>query len=129
LTRAPDLYGWERVWLSEGAVLGVWPAGEAQRSVTQTGGVRHVTNPAIVLDYAYSPGAEAAFEALIRAWCGWLAPRGMDALMLNTSPASTGADLLQRLARRTIEFNVWTPGIPVPAGAERRGLYADTIHF
>jgi hypothetical protein len=129
VTRAHDLYGWERVWLSEGAVVGVWPAGEAQRSVTQTGGVRHVTNPAIVLDYAYSPGAEAAFEALIRAWCGWLGARGMDALMLNTSPASTGADLMQRLARRTIEFNVWTPGIPPPEDAAERGLYADTVYF
>ena len=27
LARAPDLYGWERVWLAEGAVIGVWPAG------------------------------------------------------------------------------------------------------
>jgi hypothetical protein len=133
VTRAPDLYGWERVWLSDGAVVGVWPAGDAQRTVTETvtesGGVRLVTTPAIVLDYAFAPGADSEFEALLRAWCGWLAPRGMNSLAINTSPASAGADRLQALARRTMEFNVWTPGIPVPPNAEGRGLYADAVYF
>jgi hypothetical protein len=88
-----------------------------------------VTVPAVVLDYAFAPGAEAEFEALLRAWCGWLAPRGMDTLVIYTSPASVGSAHLRGLARATGEFFAWTPGIRVPPGAETRGLYVDAIYF
>src|SRR5437763_3619387 len=85
--RAPDLYGWDNVWLTDGAVVGVWPAGTAMKTVTETRGARTVTIPGVTLDYAFAPGAEADLEALLRAWCGWLAPRGMDTLAIFTSPA------------------------------------------
>lgn len=129
MARAPDLYGWDRVWLADGAVLGVWPAGRALRLVTERGGVQTHSDPGLVLDYACAPGAEAAFEGLVRAWCGWLAARGIDRLTLFTSPNGPASDLLRSLADEVEPYNMWSPGIPVPAGAETRGLYVDPIYF
>ena len=129
LTRAPDLYSWDKVWLADGAVMGVWPAGRAMRVVTERGGVQTHSDPGLVLDYAFAPGAEAAFEGLLRAWCGWLAARGMDQLTIFTSPQGPGADLLTSLADEVEPYNMWSPGIPVPDGAETRGLYVDPVHF
>lgn len=129
LARAPDLYGWESLWLAEGAVVGVWPAGRARRAVTERGGVQSYSEPGVVLDYAFEPGAEAAFEALVRAWCGWLEARGMNRLTLLTSPASPGVDQVTALADDVEAFNHWTPGIPPPPHAAERGLYIDPIYF
>ena len=129
LSRAPDLYGWDRVWLADGAVIGVWPAGRALRVVTERGGVQTHSDPGLVLDYALERGAEAAFERLLRAWCGWLAPRGMDRLTIFTSPNSPAADLLTCLADEVEPYSMWTPGVPVPAGAETRGVYVDPVYF
>src|SRR5258706_14511263 len=57
--RAPDLYGWDKLWMTDGAVVGVWPAGTALKTISETNGVRTVTVPAVALDYAFAPGAEA----------------------------------------------------------------------
>ena len=129
LQRAPDLYSWERLWLADGAVLGVWPAGRALRIVTERGGVQTHADPGLVLDYALAPGAEGAFEWLLRAWCGWLSERGMDRLTIFTSPNGPAADLLTSLADEIEPYNMWTPGLPVPPAAETRGLYVDPIYF
>jgi hypothetical protein len=129
LSRAADLYGWDRVWLADGAVVGVWPAGRALRMVTERSGVQTHSDPGLVLDYAVEPGAEAAFEQLLRAWCGWLAQRDIDRLTIFTSPLSPAAGLLTSLADEVEPYDMWTPGIPVPAGAENRGLYVDPIYF
>jgi hypothetical protein len=129
MERAPDLYGWDRVWLADGAVLGVWPAGRALRVVTERGGVQSHSDPGLALDYAVEPGAEAAFEGLVRAWCGWLAQRGMVRLTIFTSPNGPASDLLRSLADEVEPYNMWTPGVSVPDGAERRGLYVDPIYF
>ncbi len=129
LSRATDLYDWERVWLADGAVVGVWPAGRALRMVTERGGVQTHSDPGIVLDYAVEPGAEAAFERLLRAWCGWLAPRGMDRLTIFTSPHGPASGLLASLADEVEPYNMWTPGVAVTAGAGARGLYVDPVYF
>lgn len=129
VARAPDLYGWDRVWLTGGALVGAWPAGNALRTVTETAGNRTETVPAVVMDYAYAPGAEAEFEALLRAWCGVLAPQRIDTLVIYTSPASPGAALIKGLGRAVGDFFTWTPGIPVPKGASERGLYTDAVYF
>jgi hypothetical protein len=129
VSQAPDLYGWDRVWLADGAVVGVWPAGRALRLVTERGGAQTHSDPGLVLDYAVEPGAEAAFERLLRAWCGWLAARGVDRLTLFTSPHGPAADLLRSLADEVEPYNMWTPGIPPPAGAASRGLYVDPVYF
>ena len=127
--RAPDLYGWDKVWLQGGALVGVWPAGQALRTVTEVAGVRSVTSPAVVMDYAFAPGAEAAFEALLHAWCGALAAQDIDTLIIYTAPTSPGSALINGLARATNAFFTWTPGIHPPADAAERGLYTDAAYF
>jgi hypothetical protein len=127
--RAPDLYDWDKVWLTEGALVGVWPAGQALRTVTDVAGVQTVTKPAVVMDYAFAPGAESEFEALLRAWCGALAGMGIDMLIIYTSPTSPGSALINGLARSTGAFFTWTPGIHPPADAADRGLYTDAAYF
>ena len=127
--RAPDLYGWDKVWLTEGALVGVWPAGQALRTVTETAGVQSVSTPAVVMDYAFAPSAGGEFEALLRAWCGALAAEGVDTLIIYTSPTSPGSALITGLARSTGAFFTWTPGIHPPADAAERGLYTDAAYF
>lgn len=129
LERAPDLYGWERLWLADGAVVGVWPAGRARRQVTERGGQQSFSEPGVVLDYAFEPGAEAAFEGLIRGWCGWLAERRMNSLTVLTSPNSPGEDVIRGLASEVEAFNHWTPGVHPPADAASNGLYIDPVYF
>ena len=129
MERASDLYGWERLWLADGAVVGVWPAGRALRTVSERAGEQSLSEPGVVLDYAFAPGAEDAFEALLRAWCAWLAARGMDRLSMFTSPASAGSALITALAGEVEAFNMWTPGIAPPQDAEQRGIYVDPVYF
>ncbi|HEV2365651.1 MAG TPA: hypothetical protein VGS12_15785 [Caulobacteraceae bacterium] len=130
LGRAPDLYSWDKVWVAPGAVLGVWPAGRAQRVVTERGGAASVSEAGVALDYAFAPGAEAAFETLVGAWCAHLAAAGMGTLSMFTSAASPGYEVVRWLAAGSLEeFNMWTPGIPVPPGAAERGLYIDPVYF
>ncbi|HWA61239.1 MAG TPA: hypothetical protein VG939_07680 [Caulobacteraceae bacterium] len=129
VARAPDLYSWDRVWLTDGALVGAWAHGNALRTVTVTAGVETISKSGVVLDYAFAPGAEGEFEALLRAWCGRLAAEGFDSLVIYTSKASPGADLIGRLAREVGGYFMWTPGIDVPAGAETRGLYTDAAYF
>jgi hypothetical protein len=82
-----------------------------------------------VLDYGLLPGAEDELEALLRAWCAWLAERGMDTLSVFTSERSPGYDRLCALAREVDVFDMWTPGIDEPPGAAERGLYVDQVYF
>jgi hypothetical protein len=53
----------------------------------------------------------------------------MDRLTIFTSPHGPAADLLTSMADEVEPYNMWTPGIPVPAGAEARGLYVDPVYF
>lgn len=129
MTRAPDLYAWDALWLTDRAVVGVWAFGNALRAITEVGGVRTVSRSGAVLDYAFEPGAEDELEALLRAWCGRLAAGGFDTLVIYSSPASPGAHRLERLGRDTERFFMWTPGIAVPEGAQNRGLYVDAVYF
>jgi hypothetical protein len=128
-TRAPDLYSWDRIWMTDSAVVGAWAHGDALKAVTEVSGVRTVSRSGVVMDYAAAPGAEDQLEALLRAWCGRLASEGFDALVIYSSPASPAAALLERLAPATERFFTWTPGIPVPEGAADRGLYTDAAYF
>jgi hypothetical protein len=129
LSRAPDLYGWDQVWLTDRALVGAWAFGDALRAITESDGARTVSRSGVVLDYAFEPGAEDELEALLRAWCGRLAASGFDTLVIYSSPASPGARRLERLGRDTERFFMWTPGIDVPEGAQERGLYVDAVYF
>jgi hypothetical protein len=129
VSRAPDLYGWDKVWLTDAALVGAWPAGQALRTVTQVGEQQTVNTPAVVMDYAFAPGAEGELEALLRAWCGALAPTGIDTLVLYTSPASPGASLIAQLGGTVSDFFTWTPNIHPPPDAAQLGLYTDAAYF
>ncbi len=129
LGRAPELYSWDKVWMTGDAMVGVWPAGESLRVVSETGGVRTESVRGLVLDYAFRPGAEREFEALLRAWCRSSHERGIDTLSIFTSPSSPGVDTLRPLAREIEPFNMWTPGIAEPPDTRDHGLYVDPIYF
>jgi GNAT superfamily N-acetyltransferase len=129
LERAPRQYSWDKVWMTDGALAGVWPAGDSLRVVSETGGVRTESVRGVVLDYGCAPAAEGELESLLRAWCGWIGQRGMDTLSIFTSPASPGVELLRSLARDVETFDMWAPRIADPAGTDGRGLYVDPIYF
>ncbi|MGC1189412.1 MAG: hypothetical protein WA861_02435 [Candidatus Binatus sp.] len=129
LERAPELYSWDKVWMTDGAMVGVWPAGESLRVVSETNGVRTESLRGLVLDYAFRPGAEREFEALLRAWCRSCHARGIDTLSIFTSPSSPGVETLRSLAREIEPFNMWSPGVAEPPDSPSRGLYVDPIYF
>ena len=130
LERAPDLYSWDRVWIADNAVVGVWPAGDKIRVITERAGQRSESLHGLVLDYGLLPGAEAEFERLLRAWCGWLAGRGQSHLSIFTSEGSLGFSVIRALAEQMERFDLWTaPAISEPEGAVQRGLYVDQVNF
>ena len=129
LERAPKQYSWDRVWMTDSCVVGVWPAGESIKVVINFKGTRIESRRGLVLDYGFMPGAEDELEGVLRAWCARLAESGLDTLAMFTSPASPGSELLCLLASHVEPFNVWTPGIPEPPGSAERGIYVDPIYF
>jgi len=129
MARAPKQYSWDKVLMTEKALVGVWPAGDSLKVITETNGKRTESVRGLVLDYAFAPGGEKDLENLLRTWCAALAARGMDRLSLFTSPNSPGTALLRALATEIEEFFMWSPGLPVPEGAETRGIYVDPVYF
>ncbi len=127
--RAPDLYSWDRVWIGENALVGVWPSGEKTRVITERNGQRSEALHGLVLDYGLLPGAEGEFESLLRAWCGWLASHGHSHLSILTSEASRGFSVVRALADQMEPFDLWTTYIREPEGAARRGVYIDQVYF
>jgi hypothetical protein len=127
--RSPRDYCWERVLMTERAVVGVWPAGDTVRFIIESKGNRVESRRGLALDWGFSPGAEDEFEALIRAQCGWLSDRGLDRLSLFTSEASAGYEHVRALASELERYVVISFGIPEPPGAAVRGLYVDPIYF
>ncbi len=126
LERAPDLYSWEQVWLTERAAVGVWPAG--LRVAREENGHRTETVRATVLDYGFLPGGEGEFEQLLRAWCAWLARNGTSELSVLTSAGSPNFPILSKLAPE-MDAYLFRMGAPEPEGAAQRGLYVDGIYF
>ncbi len=127
--RSPRDYCWERVRMTDRAVLGVWSVGDTVRFIIESKGERTESRRGLALDWGFLPGAEDEFEALIRAQCGWLSNRGLDRLSLFTSEASAGYERVRALAIELERFVVISFGIPEPAGAAARGLYVDPIYF
>ena len=127
--RAPGQYGWERVWTTGHAVVGAWPEGERISLWTSVGGAPPMeSRGAAVLDFGYERGHEAELVGLLRAWCGWLAPRGLAELSVFSSPGTRHWELLSSVGEHT-EFDFWTPSLPEPPGVEHHGLYVDHAYF
>jgi hypothetical protein len=127
--RSPRDYCWERVRMTDRAVVGVWPAGDTVRFIIESKGNRIESRRGLALDWGFLPGAENEFEALLRAQCGWLRDRGLDRLSVFTSEASAGYDSVRALASELERYVVISFGIPEPPGAASRGLYVDPIYF
>lgn len=129
LMRDPALYSWDRVWLTEHAVIGVWPEGEVLSvRMTSASGETTESRGACVMDFGYVPGHESELLDLLRAWCTGLRERGMEELSIFSSPHTGHWDLLSPLGHHT-PFHFWTPAIPQPADSERHGLYVDHVYF
>jgi ribosomal protein S18 acetylase RimI-like enzyme len=130
LSRAPWQYGWDRVWTTGSAVVGVWPEGESITvRLVDTEGQRVDARGAAVLDYGCLPGAEADLLALIAAWSTALSDTGITELSIFTSPGARLANLLLGREVDRSPFDFWTPSLPEPPGAPARGLYVDHIYF
>jgi GNAT superfamily N-acetyltransferase len=129
LERAPDLYSWDQVWLTDCAVLGVWPAGNQTKVVTEKDGRVTEARHGLVLDYGFLRGAESEFEHLLTAWCGWLSEHGHTHLSIFTSRPSCSFPIIQRMADHLEQFDIWTPPIAEPEGAAKHGVFVDQIFF
>ena len=129
MARAPKQYSWDQILMTQNALVGVWPAGDSLRVVTETDGRRTESVRGVVLDYAFAPGGEKDFEKLLRGWCAVLTACGMDRLSVFSSRNSPGVEVLRGLASEVEEFFMWSPGLAVPDGAEARGLYVDPVYF
>jgi len=127
--RSPRDYCWERVRMTDNAVVGAWPAGDTVRFIIESNGRRVESRRGLALDWGFLPGAEDEFEALLRAQCGWLSNRGLDRLSLFTSEASAGYERVRAMASELERYVVISFGIAEPPGAATRGLYVDPIYF
>ncbi len=124
--RAPELYSWDQIWLTDQAVVGVWPSN--LRVMREENGQRAETIRATALDYGFLPGADEEFEALVRGWCGWLIPRATTELAVLTSEGSPNYHVVSRLATQMEAYD-FRMGAPEPDGAAQRGLYVDPVYF
>lgn len=124
--RAPELYSWDQVWMTERAVVGVWPAG--LRVAREEAGRRTETVRASVLDHGFLAGAEGELESLLRAWCGWLVERGTSELAVYTSEGSPNHRVVSSVASQIDAYD-FRMGVPEPEGAAQRGLYVDAVYF
>jgi hypothetical protein len=129
LERAPKLYTWRNLWLTDGALVGVWPAGDSLKVVTESKNGRTESRRGLVLDYGFLPGAERELEALLRAWCTTLAEEKIEMLSIFTSESSPGSGRILALRSDVEPFNMWSPGIPESRDAIQNGLYVDPVYF
>ena len=71
---------------------------------------------------------EDEYEALLRAWCGWLAGHGHSELALYTSAGSPNYDIVRTLASQTDAYDLRLDA-PEPADIAERGVYVDAVYF
>ena len=113
LERAPDLYTWEHLRLSDDAVVGVWPA--RIRVTMDDGTTRSEDVRAVVLDHGFRAGSGDQFESLLRAHCAELAADGHTELMTLTSEPSPNFPVVSTLAKRMDPF-AFRMAVPEPPG-------------
>jgi hypothetical protein len=129
LDRAPDLYSWDKLWLTDGAVLGVWPAGRSIHVITETPEVTTVNRDAVVLDYGVAAGAEDDLLKLTRAWCSRAADEGLDSLATFTSPLSPNWSVGADLPHSARHFDLIATRIDEPSGLADSGVHVDQSYY
>lgn len=127
LARAPDLYGWDNVLVGDGAVLGVWHAG--QRRTRREGENETLSVRSLVLDYGFLPATRSEFERLLVTAAGAARERGHTHLNVFTSDPSRGSGVLRALSDGIETYELLTPELAEPARATERGVYVDQVYF
>lgn len=129
LSRAPDMYSWDRLWITDRAAVGVWPSGKTTRWIIEEDGRRSVQRRALVVDHGFLPDGADDFEALVRAWCSRCTADGLTHLTVFTSKGSPGYRRIATMAADLEPFDMWTHDTPEPDSARERGLYIDQLYF
>ena len=118
-------YGWDRVALDDGALLGVERTPVAVRTETPAG--VSVRREALAFDLAAVPGREAQLTRLVRAWCARLADEGVDDLLVTVASPRLLAPLAGLAASET-RFNLNHQFRAAP-DADARGYFVDGMLF
>ena len=121
-SRARDSYSWQNVRLTDGAVLGVWFAGEDRHYVTADAEWNETR--AIILDYGFAQSDASALEALLRSCATEALDRGVSHITLFCSERAPAWQTLRPLAGRVESYFV-SCTVPEPDGATERGIYID----
>jgi hypothetical protein len=129
LELAPKQYSWRHLWMTDRAVVGVWPAGDSLSVIAESKTGRTVSRLGLTLDYGFLASAEDEFEGLLRAWCAALSAEKIDTLSIFTSEPSPASKRICALGREIEAFNMWSPGIAEPPDSDQHGLYIDPIYF
>ena len=129
LERAPDLYSWGDVLMTDGAAVGIWHAGMRRITVDNAARTEQVSVRSLVLDYGFVEGAEAELDALLVLAATAAAGRGHTHLSIFTSDASRGSQLLRGLGDGVEEYEFTTPAAPEPPLTRERGIYVDQMYF
>lgn len=129
LDRAPELYSWDNLWLTDAAVLGVWAAGRSIQVITQTPDATTVNREAVVLDYGVAAGAEDDLRKLTRAWCSRAADEGLDSLAAFTSPRSPNWSVAADLPHTSRHFDLIATRLDEPSGISGSGVHVDQIYY
>jgi hypothetical protein len=118
-------YGWDRIALRDGAILGVERTPIVVRSEGPNG--RSERREVLAFDLAALPGRESELAPLVRAWCARLADEGVDDLLLTVaSPRLLAA--LAPLAGPETRFNL-NHDFRVSPDADARGYFVDGMLF
>jgi hypothetical protein len=118
-------YGWDRVALRDGAILGVERTPIVVRSEGPEG--RSERRQALAFDVAALPGREHELPSLVHAWCARLADEGVDDLLVTVASLRLLAPLA-RLAASETRFNL-NHQFRVAPDADLRGYFVDGMLF
>jgi hypothetical protein len=129
LGRSPREYSWSDLRITDGAVAGVWPAGDHFTVIIDSPAGRSIEREGFVLDHGLLPGHEQDYERLVRSWCTELDDRGFTKLVTFTSRWSPNYPVLVELKAEMQPFDLFVFGPAVPEGADRHGVYVDLIYF
>ena len=128
LERAPHLYTWDDLLLTDAAVVGVWHSPETRRR-TEPDGTTTTSRRALVLDGGFLPGHEEEYEALLRTAASRAAERGYHHLSAFGCDPSPAAAVLRRLADHVEVYDVIVPFLDAPHDVVSRGVYVDQAYF
>lgn len=127
LNRSPSDYSWGDVFVDDRALVGLWRAGRTLEVRTVGPSGTTARRPAVLADYAYPRGAEAAFLALLRTALHECRSDGLTSLSVFATDRSEIAALLSPYADSIRTFEFVAARLPQPAAAE--DLYVDPIYF